>query len=163
MSFIDVLQTAQALALADKLQASEISVYEDYCRRYSQKFYTPLLEVMALDPAFVIKMVYADQLSDWDKEERIDDLRDLLGHLSDPDYDQKKEQAIRDEMRRIVEDEADRVRTGRSIHKSLEKKVIKSFEEATSENTKPEAEKLPSQGGLNFEAIRRLNNSENEG
>ena len=159
MSFVDLLQAAQAQALADKLSPSEISVYEHYCREYSKNFNEPLSKVLTMDPEFVIRMVYAEQLSDWDKIERLSDLQDLTMSLLDPDYDAKKEKALREENQRIVEEERQRLAEGRAVHESLEKKKPKN----ASEDEEVLDPKLPQQGGLSANLIRQLQHSDNEG
>jgi hypothetical protein len=156
MSFRDLLDTASAQALADHLNPSEISVWEKYCREYSTRFHTPLLAVMDLDPLFVTRMVNSDNLTDFNAEERLEDLHDIVGQLKDPEWDSKKEKAIREELRQIEERERQRVERGEAIHPSLEKdkRVI----------TKDQPSKeLPRSGGLNMSAINRLNNQDREG
>lgn len=157
MSFRDLIETSQALALADKLVPSELSVWERYCREFSINFNTPLLQVRELDPLFVMTQVNAQNLSEFDPEERLEDLLDMVGSLGDRDYDFKKERAIRDEMRKIEEAEALRIKEGRAIHSSLEKdkRVI------GKDQSKPK--EIPKSGGLNMDAIRRLNNQDSEG
>lgn len=154
MSFRSILDTASAQALADHLSPTEISVWERYCREYSTRFHTPLLATMDLDPYFVARMVNSDNLADFNAEERLEELFDMLGHLNDENYDTKKEKAIRDEMAQIQAREEERLREGRAIHSSLEKdkRVI----------AKDQPKELPKSGGLNISAINRLNNSDNE-
>lgn len=159
MSFRDLLDTASAQSLADHLSPTEISVYERYCREYSSRFHTALTDVMTLDPYFVVRMVNSDNLSEFNAEERMEDLFDMLGSLSDENYDQKREKAIREEMRQIEEREKLRLERGEAIHPSLakDKRVI------TKEGEAPKPKELPKSGGLNLSAINRLNNSDNEG
>ena len=151
MSFVNVLQAAQAQSLSDKLNPTEISVYEFYCREYSKTFHEPLSLVFTLNPEDVARQVYAEQLADWDKEERLPEIQDLVMALSDPEYDTKKERALREEMRKIVEDEEQRLLEGRAVHESLEKKKT-----LVDQN-------LPAQGGLSSNLIRQMQHSENEG
>lgn len=156
MSFRTLIETAQSLAIADKLAPTEIAIWERYCREFSTRFSTPLLEVQKMDPLFVMTQVSGDNLSDFNPEENMQSLWEMLGSLSDPNYDINKERAIQDEMRQIQEREEKRLKEGRPIHESLgrNKKVI----------TKDQLPKeLPKSGGLNMDAIRRLNNQDKEG
>ena len=151
MSFRDLLDTASAQALADHLSPTEISVWERYCREFSTKFHTPLVEVQSMDPLFVVKQVNANNLEDFNAEERLPDLLDMLGSLSDPDYDAKKERAIREEMRGIEEQEAERIKNNEPVHHSLvkDKRVI------TKEQPPKE---LPKSGGVNFSYLENYEN-----
>jgi hypothetical protein len=158
MSFRDLVDTASASALADHLYPTETSVWNRYCREYSTRFHTPLTEVFALDPYLVLYQVNADNLSDFNAEERVDELRDILGSISDPNYDAKKEQAIREEMRQIEEREKLRLERGEAVHSSLEKDKRVFVKEELS-NSKP----LPKSGGLNLGLINKLNNQDTEG
>jgi hypothetical protein len=157
MSFRLLLEAAQAQSLADKLAPTEVAIWESYCRSFSVRFSTPLLQVMAMDPFFVVQQVNSDQLSEFEPEERLDDLRDMLGHLSDPSYDAKREQAIREELRQLEEQEAERLREGREIHPSLkkDKRVIAKEE--------PKPKELPKSGGIRMDLINQLNNQDKEG
>ena len=157
MNFNELMESAQAIALESKLRPDELATWNLTCREFSKRFHTPLLEVHKLDPMFVMTELYSDQLADWDSEERIDDLTDLLGSLTDPEYDVKKERTFREEMRRIMEDEEERVKSGRAVHESLEPKSF-------GEKPKDEApNKLPASGGINMDLIKQLQNEESEG
>lgn len=157
MPFRDLLETAQSLALADKLQPNEVAVWEYYCREFSTKFSTPLLEVRNLDPLFVIKEVSSLNLSELNVEEHLIEVQEMIASLLDPEYDVHKERAIREELRQVQEREEERLREGKAIHPSLEKdkRVI------TKEDTLPK--NLPKSGSLNMNLINQLNNSNKEG
>jgi hypothetical protein len=156
MSFRTLIDTAQCLALADKLHPTEEAVWERYCREFSTRFSTPLMEVRSMDPLFVLTQVNGDNLSDFNPEENMESLMEMIGSLSDPEYDLKKERAIREENRQIEERERLRLERGEAIHPSMEKdkRVI------TKEQPPKE---LPKSGGLNMSAINRLNNQDREG
>jgi hypothetical protein len=157
MSLRDLLDTAQTISLAARLVPDEAAVWQRYCRSYSKKFSEPLSQVLQMDPLTVITAVFSDQLDDWEPEENMESLRDLLGHLSDADYDSKKEAAIREEMAQIEEREAERIREGRAVHSSMEKdkRVIVKDELPKKE--------LPKSGGINMGLINKLNNQDREG
>lgn len=157
MSFRDLIDTSAALALADKLQPTEVSIWERYCRDFSVNFATPLLEVHKLDPLFVMREVNALNLSDFEPEENIERLFEIVGSLSDPDYDHKKEMALKEEIRQIEEREAKRLKNNEPVHESLgkDKRVI------AKEESKPK--ELPKSGGINMGLINKLNNQDREG
>jgi hypothetical protein len=157
MSFRDLLTTSQILALSEKLHPDEIAVYERYCREFSTRFSTPLLEVRALDPLFVLTQVSCDDLANFNPDENLDALLDMIGSLSDKNYDQKREAAIREEMRLIEEREAERLEKGEAVHASLEKKDKRVI---APDQPKPQ---MPKSGGINMGLINQLNNSDKEG
>ena len=157
MSFRDLIDTAQSIAISEKLVPDETAVWERYCREFSTRFSTPLMEVRSMDPLFVLCQVNCDNLSDFDVEERLDDLKDLLGSLSDKDYDIKKERLFREEMRKIEEEEALRLEEGRAVHPSLEK------DKRVIAKDQPKPKEMPKQGGINMGLINQLNNQDKEG
>ena len=157
MSFRDILEAGQALALADKLHPTEEAIWAHYCREFSTRFHTPLLEVRNYNPLFVIQEVNGDNLSDFNPEEQIESLMEMIGTLSDREYDIKKERAIREEMRQIEEREKLRIERGEAIHSSLEKdKRIIAKEQP------PVPKELPKSGGVNMALINQLNSSDKE-
>jgi hypothetical protein len=105
MFFRDLLETAQAVALSNRLNATEVSIYEKICREYSKTFHTELTKVYDLSFEFVVCQLYADRLDGWNEEENKDEFIDLFGSLSDPDYDANKEKALREENRKLIEEE----------------------------------------------------------
>lgn len=157
MSFREIIEAAQAMALSDKLYPDELAIWHKYCREYSKLFYEPLSLVIKMDPEWVMYQVYSNQLSTWNNEENLEDIQDLLGTLSDPDYDVKKERTHREQMQKILDEERLRVVEGRAIHKSLEKNdlVIKAEEPVIKKE-------LPKSGGINMDLIRSLQNEEKE-
>jgi len=156
MSFSDLVEASTAVALASKLYPDETAIWLRYCRNYSKMFHTPLLQVMELNPEFVITQVMSDQLADWDIEERMDDLLDIIGGLRDPEFDAKRERALREADKKMEEEERQRIAEGKAIHKSLEKdkRVI------TKDQPSAPAKELPKSGGINMNLIRQLQNDE---
>lgn len=156
MSFRDLLESAQSISLAARLAPDESAIWHKYCRTYSKQFSEPLSQVLLMDPLTVLTAIFSDHLDDWNTEERLEEIFELLGSLSDPEYDLKKERAIKEENRQIEERERLRLERGEAIHSSMEKdkRVI----------TKDQPPKeLPKSGGLNMNAINRLNNQDREG
>lgn len=156
MSFRDLIDTSAALALSEKLFLTEEAVWERYCREFSIKFSTPLMQVRELDPLFVMTQVNCENLAAFEPEENMDQLWEMLGQLKDKDYDHKKEMAIREEMRQIEEREKQRLENGEAIHKSLEKdkRIIAKD---------PIPKDMPKNGGINMGLINKLNNQDREG
>jgi len=162
VSMKEIAETAQAIALSTKLSPTESSIYERMCREYSKLFFTELTKVHELPMEFVFNQIYANSFDKWDEEERLNDIFDVIGSLSNPDYDAQKERALREEMQRILEEENKRVEEKRAIHPALEKdktKFVKQ-EEKPIENLIPK--ELPKSGGVNMALIRQLQNDETE-
>src|ERR1700679_1091043 len=105
MSFRDLIDCSKAIALSEKLHPDEAAAWKKYCRSYSRQFSEPLSQVLLMDPLTVMTAVFSDQLEDWDIEENLENVMDLLNGLQDPDYDIKKERVFREEMRNLEEQE----------------------------------------------------------
>ena len=162
MSFRDLLETAQALSLANRLYPDEAAIWHKYCRAYSKTFSEPLSKVLEMDPLTVFSAVFSDNLDEWDIEERLQETFDLIYSLQDPNYDAKKEAAIREEIRQIEERERIRLEKGEAIHPSLAKeKHIITKDQSPKKETPPK--ELPKSGGIRMDLINKLNNSDNEG
>jgi hypothetical protein len=160
MSFRDLIESSQAIALAEKLHPDDVANWHYFCREYSKTFFTPLHEVLKFDPQFVITQMYAEIFSKLDPEEQFEEIGDIINSLSDPEFDIKRERAYREEMRRIVEEENERLERGESVHPSLDKgKALAAQPEPSNEILKD----LPKSGGLNMDVIRRLQNQDREG
>jgi len=155
MSFRELLETSQSIAISNRLLPDEQAIWNKYCREFSKRFNTSLTEVHKLSPEFVLTELFSDYLADWDVEDKLEDIFDMIGSLKDPGYDAAKEKAIRDELKKLEEDERLRLEENRPVHDSL---VVKKF------GDKPKEEKveLPKSGGINSELIRRLQNDDNE-
>lgn len=123
MELKDLLETAQALALANKLAPNEEAAWNRVARAYSKTFHTPLHEVVKLDPEQVALAYYEEQMESWKEDEHMEDILDLIYGLQDPNYDANKEKELREQYKRIEEEEAIRIADGRAIHHSLEKKA----------------------------------------
>ena len=148
MSFRDLIESSQATALANKLNPNEYEIWLRFCREYSKRFNTPLKQVMQEDPEWVITQIYSDNFSDWNVEEKLYDILDIIGSLSDPEYDVKVERAKREELEKIIQEERDRLARGESIHTSLNKNKKK--------------KELPKSGGINLDLIKQLEKDEKE-
>lgn len=157
MSLRDILETAQAISLASVLAPDEEEVWKRYCRTYSKTFSEPLTQVLSMDPLTVFSAVFSDQLDEWNIEEKLPEVFEIIYSLQDRDYDIKKERAIREEMRLLEEREAERIRDGRAVHSSLEK------DKRVIAKEQPIPKDLPKSGGLNMNAINRLNSQDKEG
>jgi len=155
MDFDDLLQYCQAEAIANKLLPTQESVWRKICMEYSHRFHTPLHQVLELDPEFVISVYYEDQLKTWDVEERIDDILDIIYSIEDPDYNVQKERQLREDIKRMEEEEEERIKRGDPIHPSLAKvdlasKNFKNNQKNTSEKSNL-PDNLPTSGGVQFD------------
>lgn len=160
MSFRDLIETSQSIALADKLAPSDEANWHYFCREYSKTFFTPLHEVLKFDPEFVITQMYAELFSKLDPEEQGEEIQDIISSLSDPEFDVKRERAYRDELKRMVEEENERLERGEGVHPSLDKgKAFGAQPEPSNEVLK----ELPKSGGINMNLIRQLQNEDKEG
>lgn len=155
MSFSDIIQSARAIAIANKLRPDEIAFWHSICREYSKLFSTPLHLVLKMDPEYVILEVYSDQMSEWNEEDKLEEFLDMIGYLKDPDYDSTKARLLREENQKIIEEEHERIRLNKPIHESLVKKEEKKLE------SKPK--EIPKSGGINMGLIKQLQNDGEKG
>jgi len=130
LEFKDLLEYCQAIAVSGKLEPTEESVWRSICRSYSKNFSTPLHEVMALDPMFVIMTHYENQLDEIDGEERLEDLLDTIYSLSDPDHEDWKRRDLENFIEQAEAEENERIKAGRPIHRDLKNETsLKSLPE----------------------------------
>lgn len=123
IEFKDLLDYCRAESLANRVAPTELSVWRAICREYSETFHTPLHLVLEMDPEFVILNVYEKQAEDIDLEDyqRLEHLMDILRAIEDPNYE-ANQKAEQDEFDRKAElEEEERIRSGRAVHKSLQK------------------------------------------
>ena len=153
IDFSEIIELCQAEALSDKFDPTQISIWENICRTYSKKFFTPLHEVLKMDVEFVLRQIYADQMDEANFEEHLDDLVDLLNHLEDPDYDSDAEKDLQKFIKEAEEEEKERI---------ANRLPLKSIFKKGHELKKPKiilAEELPKSGGIN---LAHLVDDENE-
>lgn len=138
-----IIETCRAEAIASKLSPTSQSDWRYFCRQYSEKFSTPLHVVLEMDPEFVILHVYESRTDSMNIEEDIEFMMENIYAMEDPEYysEQKKEQ---DEfVRKIEEEEEERLRLGEPIP-GVKKKV-------SDEASIPDPpQDLPTEGYLNL-------------
>lgn len=149
MSITNIIETTKSIAISNKLNSTEISIYNYICREYSKTFHTPLKEVFKLDPEFVCLHFYEERMSELDKNENIEDLIDLINSLKDPNYDIEKERKMREELFKIEKEEEERVRQHRPVHESLESQKTHQIDNFSASNK-------PKSGGINMDLISQL-------
>lgn len=154
MSFKDLADSCQAMAIANKIDPTADSVWRSLCRYYSNKFHTPLDQVLDMSPEHVILNVYEDQIDDIDVEEKLDVIMEAIYTLEDPDYESKKSEELDEFIKQAELDEQDRVATGRKIHA----KKKKSIKKALLESIPPDAEKQPTGGSINLSYLEAEEN-----
>ena len=159
MSFKEIEDTAQAVAISERLSPTFEYIWNRYCRVYSELFNEPLSLVLAMDPYYVCHQVFSSKLDKLDLDDNIENIQDIIASLEDPNYDINKERAYREQMKRIEDEEELRVKEGRAVHESLEKEnYVFKKEEPTPEMPKD----LPKSGGLNMNLINQLKNDDRE-
>ena len=150
---MDLIESCSAQALSTKLLVTEASEWRSLCRKYSEKFHTPLHLVIDMDPEFVILNLYESNLEDVDVSESLEDLRDRVMHLEDPNYDAAKEKELAEFIKQAEEEEAERIKSGRPIRKS------KKTDEASLPGG-PSEKKPPTQGYLNLSYLEDMDREE---
>lgn len=123
VSFQEMAEACQAEAIANKLAPTNESTWRLICRTYSQKFNTPLHVVMDLDPEIVLQNYYEGQYEDLDLEEHFETLMDMLYTIEDPEYEVYKKAELEDFIAQAAEEERQRVKAKRPIHKSMKEEA----------------------------------------
>jgi hypothetical protein len=161
VDFQELIAACRAIALASKLSPSAESDWRYFCRQYSEKFSTPLHEVVLMDPEWIVLNVFERQTDDLDTEDSIELILEKIYQLEDPNYDAKVKKSEEEFDRRAEEEEEERLRLGKSVHPSLKgtpfetrtkKEVPKTPEEA-----KPE---LPTEGYVNLDYLAKQDKEE---
>lgn len=155
LTFDEVLDYCQAIALQNKLRPSDESIWRSICRDYSIKFNTKLTEVLSMDPEHVILTHYESQLDEVNIEDNYEKLLDMIYSLQDPEYAKQKANELYDYIKQAEREETERVKAGRPIHKGL-----RHASELNQETKLPEAQPGPSQGHID---LSYLDKEEQEG
>lgn len=154
MEFKELLEFCQAEAIANRMSPTEASVWRGLCRTYSEKFHTPLAQVLEMDPEHVILNVYEAQSENLDTEDyqKLEHIMDTLQTIKDPEYERAKagEQAEFD--RRAEEEEAKRIAAGRPVYQGKKKTLFKKDET-------PE-DKKPTGGSINLDYLSQQDSEE---
>lgn len=149
IEFKDILEYCQAEAIANKFAPTEASVWRTLCRTYSEKFHTPLAQVLEMDPEHVILNVYEAQAEDLDIDDyqKLEHIMDTLKTINDPEYERAKAGEQADFDRRAEEEEAERVKAGRPVYQGKKKTLFKKDEA-------PE-DKKPTGGSINLDYLSK--------
>ena len=125
MDFKDLLDYCRAEAISNTLANSEVAVWRSLCRNYSKKFSTPLH--LCLDgtiPAEDILLAeFEDQLDDFDEDKHLDAIMETINRLEDPNYDEILNKELEEFMTKVAEEERERIRLGKPIHKAMQKET----------------------------------------
>lgn len=119
MDFKDLADFCQAQAVANKLHPTDESVWRKFCREYSNIFNTPLHIVKAMEPVDVVLELYEYQLDDISLDDNMETILDVIYSLEDPEYAKYKRDELKSFMKEAEEEEEQRQRAGRPIHKAM--------------------------------------------
>lgn len=163
MEFNDLAEYCQAKALADKLHYTDEASWRSFCRRYSKLFHTPLHVVETLDAATVLLAVYEEQLDDVDLDNNMEVILDMIYTLEDPEYAKQKKDELKQFIKDSEDEEEERQKTGRPIHKLLADENKASRQKTLLETPPTLDPKLPHSGGINLSYLEKFDRSENDG
>jgi|SRR5581483_4925765 len=152
MEFKDLLDYCKAIAIQSLISPTQESIWRAICRAYSKKFNTPLHIVEQLDPQKVMIAEFEDQLSQFNLEEDIHVLLDLIYTLEDPEYEREKREELSQFIKQAEKEDIARIKAGKPIHKALkdEKNIADLVEE--------EAKKMPKGGSINLSYLEKEEN-----
>jgi hypothetical protein len=159
IEFSELLDTCKIESIANTFSPTHESVYRMLCREYSQKFFTPLHEVIKLDARFIILNVFESRYEklDFDKIEILEDLLDTVYSIEDPNYERAKDEDLKNDIENYEQEEKERMERGLSV---LEwNRLKKKKEESSLEEEEPQ--ELPKSGSLDMSKLGF--NSDKEG
>jgi len=150
IEFKELLEYCQAEAIANKFAPTEVSVWRALCRTYSEKFHTPLVQVLEMDPEHVILNVYEAQSEslDTDDYQKLEHIMDTLQTIKDPEYERVKMNEQAEFDRRAEEEEAERIKAGRPVYQGKSKSLFK-------KDQAPEDQK-PTGGSINLDYLSKM-------
>jgi len=123
MEFKELLDWAKSEAIANTLQSTEISVWREICRKYSEKFSTALHLCLdgTIDPQDIMLAHFESQLDEFDEEKDLEAVLDQIYTIEDPDYEKEKSKELDSFVKKAEKDEEERLRLGKPIHKAMKK------------------------------------------
>lgn len=125
-TFKDIIDYCRMEAYNSVMLPTESSVWRSFCREYSTKFHTPLLEVEEkLDPEHVIRHVLESQMEGIELEEHIESMMDTIYTVADPNYSAEKAREQQDFDERTVKEEEERKARGESLFDYLRRNSVK--------------------------------------
>ena len=145
MEFKDLLDNAKAEAIANTLVGTEVSVWRQICRSYSEKFATPLHMCLdgTISPEDIMLAYYESQLDEFEEDRDLENILDQIYLMEDPEYTEEKRKEVEDFVEKTRREEAERIRLGKPIHKSMKVTPKKTPE-------KPIPANFPKSGGINL-------------
>jgi hypothetical protein len=116
-----VSDAAQIEAIAEKLDPTNAGIWRSICRSYSQKYSTPLHEVLRMDAEFVLLHHYEGELESVDVEDNFDELHRMIKVIEDPDYVAQEQEELDDFVKLAEQQENERLRENKPIHPGMKK------------------------------------------
>ena len=155
MDLRDIYDSAKAQAILNTLESNEISVWRSICRHYSSKFSTPLHLCLdgTISPEEILLAVLEDQLGGFDEEKDLENILDQIYSMLDPDYEHGKDNEVKDFIKQAEEQEKERLRLGKPIHKSMRSEPsLDQVDKLSKKNTSEKS--LPSSGSVDFSHLQ---------
>lgn len=148
MDFQDIIDYCQAEALAEKLGPTNNGVYRHFCRTYCKMFYTPLHIVYGLPVAEVVLSVFENQVEEMNPDDNMESIMDMIYTIEDPDYAKEKQDDLKRFIRDAEEEEEERQRLGKPIHKAMAGEV--SIKNSIPAEAPLPNKKMPTGGSINL-------------
>lgn len=152
MEFKELLDYYKMEAINNTLVNTEVSVWRTLCRNYSKKFSTPLHLCLdgTIPPEDILLAEFEDQLEGFDEEKDLEAMLDQIYMIEDPEYEQQKQDELKEFMEKAEREEVERIRLGKPIHKALKN------EPTLAETSIPK--ELPKSGGINLSYLAKEEN-----
>lgn len=156
MRFKEMTDYCQVLAIANKLEPTEESVWRRICRYYARNFNESLSDCLSgkVDAEQILLNVYEDELLNFDHEARLEDLMDLVYSIEDPDYERVKSEDLEEFIEDAEAQEEERIKAGKPIHKAMKNDNI------LNETSLPSEPPMPTSGGINLSYLEQHENEQ---
>lgn len=133
-----IFEHCEIRAIQDAVDPTNDSIYKIKCRDYSKIFFTPLHEVMKLDPVFVISTLYEEKYRPIEIESELDNILEKLYTIKDPTYTKISKEDLEDLMVNVLNKEIRRLSKKKPTPANIQSEI-------------KESESKPKSGSMSFD------------
>jgi hypothetical protein len=144
MDLFSLFELAQLKAIEVAVDPTLESVWRSKCRDFSQKFFTPLAEVLNMDPSFVLQNLYEEEYTPASVREDLEGILERLYSIKDPTYTKIDKAELEELVDNVM---------NREIARAKKKKPI--TQQTIQEDIKKAELNKPKSGGINFSDLEK--------
>lgn len=139
MDFYKILEYCELKAIQSAVSPTTDSIWRLQCRKYSKEYFTPLHEVVKLDPLFVLQALYEEKYRPNEIESELEGILENLYTIQDPNYTKISNEDMEELVDQVLNKEIKRLSKKKPTQDNIIAEVI-------------EAESKPKQGSMNFDS-----------